>query len=195
MHPFAPGLLDGRAIALSGAVPDSVRELLEQLGARVGELDPWVALDEERAAAWADAVAPLDALVCGPGSGEGDPKTESGPSTHRFDHRALSLEQQWAAVSALANASFIPARRGRIALLAPRPDGHLHVEAVQAALENLARTLSVEWARFGITTVAIAPGPASSDEEIAMLVAFLCSPAGGYFSGCRFDLGRRGSAA
>jgi hypothetical protein len=47
----------------------------------------------------------------------------------------------------------------------------------------------VEWARFGITATSIAPGPSTRDAEIATLVAFLVSPAGGYFSGCRFELG------
>ena len=61
--------------------------------------------------------------------------------------------------------------------------------AVRAGLENLARTLSVEWARYGITAVAITPGTSTTDAELAELVCFLASPAGGYFSGCRFDLG------
>jgi len=59
----------------------------------------------------------------------------------------------------------------------------------RSALENLARTLSVEWARHAITVTAIAPGAATSDEEVAGLVAFLLSPAGDYYSGCRFELG------
>jgi NAD(P)-dependent dehydrogenase (short-subunit alcohol dehydrogenase family) len=69
-------------------------------------------------------------------------------------------------------------------MVAPR-----HDRASAAALENLARTLSVEWARFGITTVAVVPSATTSDHELAQLVAFLCSPAGAYFSGCRLDLG------
>ena len=74
-------------------------------------------------------------------------------------------------------------------MLASRPGELPHAEPARAALENLARTLSVEWARFGITTVAVTPGAATSDDELARLVAFICSPAGSYFSGCRFDLG------
>ena len=59
----------------------------------------------------------------------------------------------------------------------------------RAGLENLARTLSVEWARFGITTVAVVPGAGTSDDQLAQLIAFLCSPAGAYYSGCRVDVG------
>jgi hypothetical protein len=74
-------------------------------------------------------------------------------------------------------------------MVAPPRDAGRHAEAACAALENLARTLSVEWARFEITAVAITPGPTTTAAEVAELVCFLLSPAGGYFSGCRFDLG------
>jgi NAD(P)-dependent dehydrogenase (short-subunit alcohol dehydrogenase family) len=75
-----------------------------------------------------------------------------------------------------------------IVLIAP-PPGDAHTEAARAGLENMARTLSIEWARRGIRPVAITPGQTTSPAEIAELVAFLASPAGAYYSGCRFDLG------
>ena len=64
-----------------------------------------------------------------------------------------------------------------------------YARAARAALENLARTLSVEWARHEITAVALWPGQHTTDAEVAELACFLLSPAGGYFSGCRFELG------
>ena len=39
--------------------------------------------------------------------------------------------------------------------------GATHADAARAGLENLARTLSIEWARYAITLVAIAPGRAT----------------------------------
>ncbi len=78
--------------------------------------------------------------------------------------------------------------KGRIVYLAPSPDAGEHAGAARAGLENLARTLSIEWARHGITTVTIAPGTATAAGEVAALVAYLASPAGAYFSGCLLDL-------
>jgi NAD(P)-dependent dehydrogenase (short-subunit alcohol dehydrogenase family) len=75
-----------------------------------------------------------------------------------------------------------------IVLIAP-PPGDPHAEAARAGLENMARTLSIEWARRAIRPVAITPGKTTSPAEIAELVAYLASPAGAYYSGCRFDLG------
>ena len=59
----------------------------------------------------------------------------------------------------------------------------------QAGFENLARTLSVEWARYRVTTVAVAAGPHADGGDVAEVVCYLVSVAGDYFSGCRFDLG------
>jgi NAD(P)-dependent dehydrogenase (short-subunit alcohol dehydrogenase family) len=85
----------------------------------------------------------------------------------------------------------------------------VHSSAARAAVENLMRALSIEWARFGITLNAIAAGQFGTDtlltkypeqivetlettiplgrlgrsEEIAWLVAHLASPAGDFVSG------------
>jgi NAD(P)-dependent dehydrogenase (short-subunit alcohol dehydrogenase family) len=101
------------------------------------------------------------------------------------------LEATWSITRAVATRAFIaPGRPGRIVFLAPsvtaQPSGHL--DATLAGLENLARTLSIEWARYAITPVTVAPGIDTSTEELAELTAYLASPAGGYFSGCLLDL-------
>ena len=164
MHLFQKGILEGRSIAIAGGLPDPVKDLLAALGARLQELSPDLALGDTGEPEWTRHAAPLDALICG----EDD----------------SSLTQTWSAVRGVATEVFIPGKEGRILLLAPRGDG-----LIAAALENLARTLSVEWARFGITVTALVPGGRATDDQLATLVAFLCSPAGAYYSGCRFDLG------
>jgi NAD(P)-dependent dehydrogenase (short-subunit alcohol dehydrogenase family) len=99
-------------------------------------------------------------------------------------------------VRAVANVAFIPAARGgKVTLVAPAPDdGDPAAAGVRAAAENLARPLSIEWARRGIVTVAITPGVDTADTELAALVAYLVSPAGDYFSGCRLALGEHAVA-
>ncbi len=104
--------------------------------------------------------------------------------------RALGacLDASWNVTRAVAERVFLPeSRGGRIVYLAPCSDTGEHAEAARAGLENLARTLSIEWARHGVTAVAIAPGIASA-AEVAALTAYLASPAGAYFSGCLLDL-------
>jgi NAD(P)-dependent dehydrogenase (short-subunit alcohol dehydrogenase family) len=106
-------------------------------------------------------------------------------------HAALRacVDAAWNATRAVVNGAFLPvAEGGRIVYLAPGPDVGEHAEAACAGLENLARTLSIEWARHGITAVTIAPGAGTEAGEVAALTAYLASPAGAYFSGCLFDL-------
>ena len=87
--------------------------------------------------------------------------------------------------------------------------GMAHSSAARAAVENLTRVLSIEWARFGITLTAIAAGHFATEtlrtkypkavvegvahtvplgrlgteQEFAELVAFVASPGGDYLSG------------
>jgi NAD(P)-dependent dehydrogenase (short-subunit alcohol dehydrogenase family) len=100
-----------------------------------------------------------------------------------------ALEASWRVTQAVANAAFIErGAPGRIVYVAPRPDAGVHADAARAGLENLGRTLSIEWARYNIAPVTIAPGAATDSAEIAALTGYLASPAGAYFSGCLLDL-------
>jgi len=99
-----------------------------------------------------------------------------------------SLDASWNVTRVVAERAFLPeSRGGRIVYLAPPADAGEHADGSRAGLENLARTLSIEWARHGVTAVAIAPGVAGA-AEVAALTAYLASPAGAYFSGCLLDL-------
>lgn len=105
-----------------------------------------------------------------------------------------ALESSWNVTKAVVNQAYLERERpGRIVYLAPPPDAGPHAGAACAGLENLARTLSIEWARYAVTPVTIAPAADTKGEEVAMLTAYLASPAGAYFSGCLLDL--RGPAA
>ena len=94
------------------------------------------------------------------------------------------LDTAFLAARAVANRWIGEERGGKVVFVAPRDDG-----PQRAALENLARTLSTEWARFAITPTTVLPGPSATEEDVAQLVAFLASPAGDYYSGCAFRLG------
>lgn len=174
-------LLADRKIVVAGetGVEQAQAQALARLGAGVLEFDP--SLDDERATEWAREQEPVHGLlyVAGPSFSAGGPGALQ-----------TALERTWLAVRAVATGALIPGGDGgRVVLLAPAADAGEFVGAVRAALENLARTLSIEWARYGITTTALAPRARTSDADVATLVAFLFSAAGGYFSGCRFELG------
>jgi NAD(P)-dependent dehydrogenase (short-subunit alcohol dehydrogenase family) len=103
-----------------------------------------------------------------------------------------SMQACWSVTRAVVNRAFMadasspPPRR--IVFVTPAPGAGEHAEAARAGLENLTRTLSIEWSRHGITPVSIAPGDDTAADEVAALVAYLASPAGAYFSGCLLDL-------
>lgn len=182
-----PGLLDGRVVAL-GAGPFA--PALAALGATPATLP--ATADEQEAEAHARGLlaahGALHALVL-----------DLRPAFGRGGVAGLrrALDEAWIALRAVAVAAWIePGRPGRLTLVAPPPDGaDPAAEGLRAGAENLARTLSIEWARHGITTVAITPGERTGDGELAALVAYLLSPAGDYFSGARLALGESGAVA
>ena len=176
-------LLAGRAVVLAGGSSPSLRGELERLSARVEVMadDEGLGDDEERVGEWARARAPLDAIVY-----DARPRFGSGGD----QALGAALEQAWVSVREVAGGALIAAEGpGKIVLVGPPPDAGPLADAARAGLENLVRTLSIEWARFGVTAAMIAPGPTSTEDELAELVCFLVSPAGEYLSGCRLELG------
>jgi NAD(P)-dependent dehydrogenase (short-subunit alcohol dehydrogenase family) len=179
------GLLADRTIALGGG--SAAGPPLAALGATTAALP--ATLDEDDAAEHVRgalaAHGRIDALVH-----DLRPAFAAGGT----DDLRATLELAWVTIRAVANEAFIPAARGgRAILLAPPPgpggDADPAAEGVRAAAENLARTLSIEWARHAVTTVAVAPGSRTTDDELAALTAYLASPAGDYFSGTQLALG------
>ena len=68
----------------------------------------------------------------------------------------------WLMSHAAATKAFIPGGGGKILSVTLSPHngmpGMVHSGAARAAVENMMRTLAIEWSRFGITTCAIAAG-------------------------------------
>lgn len=126
----------------------------------------------------------------------------------------LNVEGTWLVTHAVATKAMIPSGRGGKVFsvtLSPHNGmpGMAHSGAARAAVENLMRTLSIEWARFGVRLLAIAPGQFAtqtlltkypqaiveriadtiplqrlgSEQEMAWLVAYLASAAGDFVSG------------
>jgi citronellol/citronellal dehydrogenase len=125
----------------------------------------------------------------------------------------LNVQGTWLMTHAAATKAFIPQGGGKVLSVTLSPHngmpGMVHSGAARAAVENMMRTLAVEWARFGIRTCALAAGQFATEtlltkypqaivdnlersipigragraEEMAWLVAYLASPAGDFFSG------------
>jgi NAD(P)-dependent dehydrogenase (short-subunit alcohol dehydrogenase family) len=178
---FRRGLLEGEHLALhTGAA--TLAEALGDLGATLELIDAPAAADESAATAWVSARTGLTALV----------------HDARRDFEALglapTLERAWICARAVATGGLIAGSGGRLVFIAP-PVAEPLATAAQAGLENLARTLSTEWARHRVTATAICPTSTGYESELAAITGFLLSRAGGYFTGCRFDLGAAALAA
>jgi NAD(P)-dependent dehydrogenase (short-subunit alcohol dehydrogenase family) len=173
------GLLEGTVVATAGGA-EHVAAACAALGARTLALDADL-VDEEAVTAAAAGLGPVGTLVCDAAPGF----VAAGGGVEGL---TAGLEGAWNAARAVANAVWRPGEGGKLVLLGPRPRDGAHAAALGAALENTARTLSIEWARYAIRSTAVLPGDATTDDEVAMLIAYLASPAGDYFSGCAFSL-------
>lgn len=130
----------------------------------------------------------------------------------------LNVNGTWLMTHAAATKAFIPQQGGKVLSVTLSPHngmpGMVHSGAARAAVENMMRTLSIEWARFGIRTVSLAAGHFATEtlltkypreivenvartiplqrtgraEEMAWLVAYLASPAGDFYSGTTITL-------
>ena len=183
-----------------------------------GRLEPRVCdiREEDQVDALVDAVVErhgrIDLLVNNAGGQFLAPAETITPKGFRTVIR-LNVEGTWLMTHAVATKAMIPAGAGKIVSITLSPHnglaGMAHSSAARAAVENLMRVLSVEWARYGIKLNAIAAGQFGTDtfltkypqqmvemaavtvplgrlgepEEIAWLVAHLASPAGDFISG------------
>lgn len=118
----------------------------------------------------------------------------------------------WNMTHAIAERFLIPQKRGRILNITAEVSrgfpGMAHTGAARAGVENLTKTLAVEWAQFGIRVNAVAPGvirtsgtnqyPAQMlddmrlatplkrlghPKEVSHLVVYLCTDASDFMTG------------
>jgi citronellol/citronellal dehydrogenase len=235
---FQPGLLDGQVAIVTGGGSGLGRASaleLASLGARVvvcgrrpepleetashDRIDarPCDIREEDQVEALVEWVLAehgrIDLLVNNAGGQYLTPAEDITPKGFRTVIR-LNLEGTWLMTHAVATRAMIPeARGGKIVNVTLSPHhglpGMAHSSAARAAVENLTRVLSIEWARFGIRLTALAAGHfgtetlmtkypqqvvegvagtvplqrLGSEEEFAWLVAYVASPAGDYLSG------------
>jgi citronellol/citronellal dehydrogenase len=209
-------------------------------GRRRGPLDETVALaegerveanecdirEEEQVAALVDGVLErhgrIDLLVNNAGGQFLTPAEDITPKGFRTVMR-LNVEGTWLMTHAVATRAMMGGpngdpRGGKIVNVTLSPHhglpGMAHSSAARAAVENLTRVLSIEWARFGIRLTAVAAGHFATEtlrtkypkpvveavagtvplgrlgteEEFAWLVAYLAGPGGDYFSGAILTL-------
>ena len=172
--------------------------------------------EEDQVAALVDEVLArqgrIDLLVNNAGGQFLTPAEDITPKGFRTVIR-LNVEGTWLMTHAVATKAMMGGTGGKIVNVTLSPHhglpGMAHSSAARAAVENLTRVLSIEWARFGIRLSALAAGHFATEtlrtkyprpvvegvagtvplqrlgteEEFAWLVAYLASPAGDYFSG------------
>src|SRR5215210_4843575 len=103
----------------------------------------------------------IDLLVNNAGGQYLTPAEDISPKGFRTVMR-LNVEGTWLMSHAVATRAMIPAGGGKILNITLSPHhgmpGMAHSSAARAAVENLMRVLSIEWARHGIRLNAIAAG-------------------------------------
>jgi citronellol/citronellal dehydrogenase len=208
----------GATVVGCGRRPEPLEETVAQIERAGGRADaaPADIRDEEAVPRLVDAIVErhgrLDVLVNNAGGQFLSPAEAISPKGFRTVVE-LNVQGTWQMTHAAATKAFIPQRSGKVVSVTVSPHqgfpGMVHTGAARAAVENMMRTLSVEWARFGIKLCAVAAGQFDTEvlrtkypkavsenvartvplgrlgrpEEMAWLIAFLASPAGDFFSG------------
>jgi citronellol/citronellal dehydrogenase len=159
-----------------------------------------------------DSFGRIDVLVNNAGGQFTAPAEEITAGGWRAVHR-LAVDGSWSVTREVATRSMIPNKSGLVVFVGFSPrrgiPGMAHASAARAALENLASGLALEWSRYGIRSVCVAPGTIATEgldanytdeerrnwasavplgrlgrpEEVSGLIAFLATDAGAYITG------------
>jgi citronellol/citronellal dehydrogenase len=205
----------GATVVVAGRRREPLEETVEMCGGSPSEAAPCDIRDEGHVESLVDGVLErhgrIDVLVNNAGGQFMSPAESITPKGFRTVV-GLNLEGTWLMTHAVATRAMIPAGGGKVISVTLSPHhglpGMAHSAAARAAVENMTRTLAIEWARFGIRLTAIASGHFATEvlgkyprpvyegvaqtvpmgrlgqpEEQAWLVAYIASPAGDYHSG------------
>ncbi|MCV7408652.1 short-chain dehydrogenase [Mycobacterium florentinum] len=208
----------GADVVIAGRRPEPLQKAaaeVESLGARALPVATDVR-DDEQVQRLVDRCIErfgrIDILVNNAGGQFSAPAEQITVKGWRAVHR-VTVDAAWAVTRQVAVRTMIPQRAGTIFFLAFSPRRGIatmvHASAARAALENLAAGLALEWSRFGIRTICIAPGTIATDgmqrnyspadranweaavplrrfgtpAEVSEVIAFLASPSGSYVTG------------
>jgi citronellol/citronellal dehydrogenase len=213
----------GATVVGCGRRPEPLEEAVEEITRAGGSAEavPMDIRDEEAVERLVDGVLErhgrLDVLVNNAGGQFLSPAEAITPKGFRTVTE-LNVQGTWQMTHAAATKAFIPQGGGKVVSVTISPHngmpGMVHSGAARAAVENMMRTLSIEWARFNVKLCAVAAGQFATEvlrtkypkavsenvartvplgrlgtpEEMAWLVAYLASPAGDFFSGCVLTL-------
>jgi citronellol/citronellal dehydrogenase len=208
----------GAKVVVSGRRAEPLEETAALVEAAGGEALALAAdlREEEEVARVVDAAlerfGTIDVLVNNAGGQFTAPAEEIGLKGWRAVQR-VTVDAVWSVTHAVATRALIPGDGGGlIVFLGFSPlrgiPGFAHAAAGRAAVANLAAGLALEWSRYGIRSVCVAPGTIATEaldgygadavaawersvplgrlgrpEEVAALIAFLASDGGAYITG------------
>ena len=207
----------GASVLICGRRPEPLERVAGEIAAAGGACAT-LALDvrEDDAAdrivdAALDRFGALDVLVNNAGGQFAAPAETISDNGWRAVAR-LNVDAVWRLTRTAATRAMIPARRGLVVFVGLSPlrgmPGFAHAIAARAASGSLASSLALEWSRYGIRSVCIAPGSIRTEgldnydpgdiaewersvplgrlgrpEEVGALIAFLATPGGAYVTG------------
>nr|WP_231584659.1 SDR family oxidoreductase [Mycobacterium haemophilum] len=108
----------------------------------------------------------IDILVNNAGGQFAAPAEEITSKGWRAVHR-LAVDGTWSVTREVAVRAMIPQHAGVVFFMAFSPrrgiPSMVHASSARAALENLASGLALEWSRYGIRSICIAPGTLATE--------------------------------